>query len=71
MSFDSDSLLDLLPAIYRLRDEEAAARLEGLLTPAEAAEQATLAALFRARSSMDRRVERSAPARRSAPRAWA
>lgn len=45
MSFNSDSLLDLLPAIYRLRDEEAAARMEGLLSPAEAAERDTLAAL--------------------------
>ena len=45
MSFNSDSLLDLLPAIYRLRDEEAAARMEGLLSPAEGAERDTLAAL--------------------------
>ena len=57
MSFDSDSLLDLLPAIYRLRDEEAAARLESLLSPAEAAEQAALAALTSPTPLQQQRLE--------------
>jgi len=37
MSFDAETLLGLLPALYRLRDEESAAAMEGLLTPAESA----------------------------------
>ncbi len=45
MSFDAETLLGLLPALYRLRDEESAAAMEGLLTPAEAAELAALSAL--------------------------
>lgn len=37
-------LIQLLPAIYRLRDQERAAHVAGLLTPAEEAEYAVLAA---------------------------
>ncbi len=45
MSFDAATLARLLPAIHLLRDTEQAAHMEGLLTPAEAAEQATLQVL--------------------------
>lgn len=45
MSFDADTLFRLLPAIHRIRDAELAAGLEGLLTPAEAAELAALESL--------------------------
>jgi hypothetical protein len=45
MSADSDDLLRLLPAIYRVRDAQLAASGRGLLTPAEAASLAALAAL--------------------------
>jgi hypothetical protein len=45
MSFDAETLYHLLPAIYRLRDAEQAARLGSLLAPAELAELDSLRAL--------------------------
>jgi hypothetical protein len=50
VTFDARRLLGLLPAIYRLRDEELAARTPGLLTGAEAA---ALAALEAAPGALD------------------
>ena len=38
MTFDVEKLVSLLPAIYRIRDVETAARLEGLLNPEEQVE---------------------------------
>ena len=35
MSFDTEKLYSLLPAVYRIRDIELAEQMENLLTPAE------------------------------------
>jgi len=45
MSIDPRSLIDLLPAVYRLRDAELAGHVPQVLTPAEAAILAALEAL--------------------------
>jgi hypothetical protein len=44
VTYTGERLLELLPAIYRLRDSEAASALGGLLSPAEATELASLEA---------------------------
>jgi hypothetical protein len=54
MSFDVDKLVSLLPAIYRIRDVETAAQLEGLLDPEEQVELQ----LLRSSSSLTAREQR-------------
>ena len=45
MSFDAQTLFELLPAVHRIRDSEQAARLPDLLNAAEQAELAALGVL--------------------------
>ena len=54
MSFDVDKFVLLLPAIYRIRDVETAAQLEGLLDPEEQVELQ----LLRSSSSLTSREQR-------------
>jgi Phage tail protein (Tail_P2_I) len=71
MSFDLDRLYELLPAVYRLRDIELAARLPESLTAAENAELQELQSLFASGSPLTepqfKRLEELQDKRRRGP----
>ncbi|MCU1264367.1 MAG: hypothetical protein JWM21_685 [Acidobacteria bacterium] len=57
MSFDSEKLYSLLPAVYRIRDIELAEQLDNLLTPSEQAELQLLRSSSPLTEKQERRLE--------------
>jgi hypothetical protein len=58
MSFDLETIYGLLPAVYRVRDAAVAEQLDGLLTPAEAADFQALRDALAAGTALDEEQQR-------------
>src|SRR4030095_4808406 len=67
MSFDSERLYSLLPAVYRIRDIELAEQLDKLLTPGEQSELQSLRQLATLTANEEKRLEELEAKRQRGP----